>query len=100
MKKSIDIIAQRIFATFIGLAVFTFAIGTVLNNPAKADQVTATNATGKIMMHQNSFIHNGTFYYHILAWDTENGKSKTYSYKSSSGVFGPTTYQLPSSPVY
>jgi hypothetical protein len=100
MKKSIDIIAQRIFATLIGLAVFTFALGTVFNNPAKADHVTATNATGKIMMHQNSFVHGGNFYWHIAVWDTETGKSKLYNFNPSNSSLKLSSYQLPSSPLY
>jgi hypothetical protein len=69
-------------------------------NPAQADNPTITNEAGKIMIDQNSFVHNGTYYFHILAWDTETGKSKLYSYKQSSGTIGTTNYQLPSSPVY
>jgi hypothetical protein len=54
-------------------------IGTI--NPAKADNPTVVNSTGKIMMDQNSFVHDGKFYYHVLAWDSETGKSKLYWYQ-------------------
>lgn len=69
-------------------------------NPAQADNPTTINNTGKIMMDQNTLAYNGTYYYHILAWDTETGKSKIYLFKSASSSFAPTSYQLPSSPVY
>jgi hypothetical protein len=73
-------------------------IGTI--NPAKADNPGTINETGKIMMDQNSFIHNSNYYYHILVWDTETGKSKLYNYKASSGTISTTTYQLPGYPLY
>ena len=70
-------------------------IGTI--TPAKADNPMTINNAGKIMMDQNSFVFNGTFYYHILIWDTETGKSKIVQFKTSSGNFVSTNYQLPSS---
>ena len=80
---------------FLGMGVFIYSLA-----PAKADQVTATNATGKIMLHQNSFVHGGNFYYHILAWDTETGKSKIYNFSPSTSTLKVAPYQLPSSPLY
>jgi hypothetical protein len=73
-------------------------IGTI--NPAKADNPTVVNSTGKIMMDQNSFVHDGKFYYHVLAWDSETGKSKVYYFSKNEGVFKTLTTQLPSSPLY
>ena len=84
------------------LAVVLFGGGFFMStiNPVKADNPTTVNETGKIMMDQNSFVHEGAFYYHILVWDSESGKSKIYGFKKSSGLFGTTNYQLPSSPLY
>lgn len=100
MKKSIDVITQRMFGLAAIIFAVCFGIASITNNPAKADNPAITDATGKIMMQQNSFVFDGTFYYHILAWDTETGKSKIYIYKKSSGSLGTTSYQLPSSPLY
>lgn len=69
-------------------------------NPAKADNPTTINENGKIMMDQNSFTYEGKFYYHVIVWDTETGKSKIYAFKTASNTFGSTSYQLPSSPIY
>jgi hypothetical protein len=100
MKNSIDVIAQRIFASFLGLALFTFAIGTVMNNSAKADSPNTVNSTGKIMMSESGFLLNGKAMYHILVWDTETGKSKLYNFGTVTGKLTPTDYQLPTSPIY
>ena len=100
MKKSIDVIAQRILATFLGLALFTFAIGTVMNNSAKADSPNTVNNSGKIMMSEGGFELNGKAMYHILVWDTETGKSKLYNFGTATGKLTPTDYQLPTSPIY
>ena len=100
MKKSIDVIAQRILATFLGLALFTFAIGTVMNNSAKADSPNTVNSTGKIMMSESGFVLNNSPIYHILVWDTETGKSKLYNYDKSSNKISTPPYQLPTSPLY
>ncbi len=71
-------------------------IGTI--SPAKADNPTAINATGKIMMDQNSFIVDGDFNYQIIVWDTETGKSKIYSFADRK--WSNDIAQLPSSPIY
>ncbi len=73
-------------------------IGTI--NPAKADNPTVVNATGKIMMEQNSWIQDGGLFYYILVWDTETGKSKMYNFSKSQGAFKTSNTQLPSSPLY
>ena len=99
MKNSIDAIAQRILATFLGLALFTFAIGTVMNNSAKADSPNTVNSTGKIMMSESGFSHNGKSIYHVLAWDTETGKSKIYGFNGIDRMVV-AGYQIPSSPLY
>jgi hypothetical protein len=71
-------------------------IGTI--SPAKADNPTAINATGKIMMHQNSFVYNGHYYFQVLVWDTETGKSKFYDLENEKLVSA--NLSLPSSPLY
>jgi len=73
-------------------------VGTI--TPAKADNPTVINATGKIMMDQNTIVKDGKLYYHALVWDTETGKSKIYIFNNSTMSFDPTTYQLSSSPIY
>ena len=99
MKKSIDAIAQRILATFLGLALFTFAIGTVMNNSAKADSPNTVNNSGKIMMSESGFSHNGKSIYNVLVWDTETGKSKIYGFNGTDRMVV-AGYQIPSSPLY
>jgi len=69
-------------------------------NPAQADNPTVINATGKIMMDQNTIVKDGKFYWHILVWDTETGKSKMYIFYLEEKSFNPTSYQLPSTPIY
>ena len=100
MKKSIDAIAQRILASFIGLSLFTFAIGTVTNNSAKADSPNTVNNSGKIMMSESGFLLNGFPMYHVLVWDTETGKSKLYNYNRNTSKLTSSDYQLPTSPLY
>ena len=99
MKNSIDVIAQRIFASFFGLALFTFALGTIINNSAKADNPTTVNSTGKIMMSESGFSHNGKSIYNVLVWDTETGKSKIYGFNGIDRMVV-ASYQIPSSPLY
>jgi hypothetical protein len=99
MKNSIDVIAQRIFASFFGLALFTFALGTIINNSAKADNPTTVNSTGKIMMSESGFSHNGKSIYNVLVWDTETGKSKIYGFNGTDRMVV-AGYQIPSSPLY
>jgi hypothetical protein len=99
MKNSIDVIAQRIFASFLGLALFTFAIGTVMNNSAKADSPNTVNSTGKIMMSESGFSNSGKSIYNVLVWDTETGKSKIYGFNGIDRMVV-ASYQIPSSPLY
>ena len=99
MKNSIDVIAQRIFASFLGLALFTFAIGTVMNNSAKADSPNTVNNTGKIQMSATGFEINGKPVYNIVVWDSETGKSKIYTY-ANNGEMITATFKLPASPIY
>jgi len=100
MKKSIDVIAQRILATFLGLALFTFAIGTVMNNSAKADSPNTVNNSGKIQMSTAGFVLNNNPVYNVLVWDTETGKSKLYNFDRGTNKMVAPSYQLPSSPLY
>jgi len=73
-------------------------IGTI--NPTKADNPGTINETGKIMMHQESSQKDGKYYYNILVWDTETGKSKMYYLSQSEGAYKISGSQLPSSPLY
>jgi hypothetical protein len=100
MKKSIDVITQRMFGLAAIIFALCFGIATITNNSAKADNPGTINETGKIMMHQNSFVWNGEFYYHVTFWDTDSGKSKMYSFNRTKGEFYAVKYQLPSSPLY
>ena len=69
-------------------------------NPAKADNPSTVNSTGKYMMHQESSQKDGKSYYNILVWDTETGKSKMYYQSTSEGTYKVSSGQLPSSPLY
>jgi hypothetical protein len=84
----------------LSLGVFFFGLGFLVYSfsPAKADKVSINEGTGKIMMHQNSFVHNGSYYFQVLVWDTETGKSKFYN--MDNGNLVKTDYSLPSSPLY
>jgi hypothetical protein len=84
----------------LSLGVFFFGLGFLIYSfaPAKADKATISESTGKIMMHQNSFVHDGNYYYQILVWDTETGKSKIYDIDNGNLV--KAQFSLPSSPLY
>ena len=86
-------IALSLGVLFFGIGVFIYSI-----SPVQADNPTVTNSTGKYMMHQNSFVYNGKFYFHILVWDSETGKSKIFN--MDDGTLVRSDYQLPSSPLY
>ncbi len=68
--------------------------------PAKADNPTTENSTGKIMMDQMAYVRDGKTFYNILIWDTETGKSKMYYHSISEGTYKVSSGQLPSSPIY
>jgi hypothetical protein len=99
MKNSIDVIAQRIFASFFGLALFTFALGTIINNSAKADNPTTVNNSGKYQMSSVGFEINGKPVYNIIVWDSETGKSKIYTYANNGEIIA-ATFKLPAAPLY
>lgn len=82
------------------LAAIIFSCATLLYSlsPAKADNPNTISSTGKIMMHQNSFVYNGSYYFHVLVWDSETGKSKLYAFDK--GSFVRANNQLPTSPLY
>jgi hypothetical protein len=84
------------------LAVVLFGGGFFMSaiNPAKADNPTTVNNTGKIMMDQINVQRDGKSFYLILVWDTENGKSKMYYQNTSDGSYKTSSNQLPSSPLY
>lgn len=69
-------------------------------NPAKADNPTTENSTGKIMMEQIAWQRDGKSFFNILIWDTETGKSKLYYHSISEGTYKVSSVQLPSSPIY
>lgn len=69
-------------------------------NPVQADSPATTNATGKIMMSESGFVHNGTALYHVLVWDTETGRSKLYNFNANGAKMAKSPYQIPSSPLY
>ena len=100
MKKSIDVITQRMFGLAAIIFAVCFGISTITNNSVKADHPSTINETGKIMMDQNTIVHEGKIFYHILAWDTETGKSKLHYFFRDKSEFGAAKYQLPSSPLY
>jgi uncharacterized protein (DUF2147 family) len=69
-------------------------------NPAKADNPTTENSTGKIMMDQINVTKDGKSFYHTLVWDTETGKSKMYYLSFTESTWKVASNQLPSSPIY
>ena len=84
----------------LSLGVLLFGLGFFVSslNPAKADQNTNTTNAGKIMMHQNSFVHDGNYYFQVVVWDSETGKSKFYN--MDNGKLDVAEFSLPSSPLY
>ncbi len=66
-------------------------------SPAKAGNDISNNSSGKIMMDQNSFVYNNQYYYNVLVWDTETGRSKLYYTNSKEWILDT---QLPASPLY
>ena len=69
-------------------------------NPAKADNPSTINESGKVMMDQITWEREGKTFYNILIWDTETGKSKMYYQSPSEGTYKVSSGQLPSSPLY
>ena len=84
------------------LAVVLFGGGFFMStiNPAKADNPTTENSTGKIMMDQINVQKDGKSFYQIIVWDTESGKSKLYFLSFSENAWKVSSNQLPSSPIY
>jgi hypothetical protein len=84
------------------LAVVLFGGGFFMStiNPAKADNPSTINESGKVMMDQLSYERDGKTFYNILVWDTETGKSKMYYHSPSEGTYKVSSGQLPSSPLY
>ncbi len=66
-------------------------------SPAVANGDILSDSSGKIMMDQNSFVYNNQYYYNILVWDTETGRSKLYYTNTKEWVLDT---QLPVSPLY
>lgn len=100
MRKSIDVITQRILAIALLIFASGYFVSSFTGNAVKADGPSTVNTTGKIMMSESGFILNGNPMYHVLVWDTETGKSKLFFFKTGSTSLQTTSYQLPSSPLY
>jgi hypothetical protein len=90
--------SKAIMFLLIGAGIFMFGAASFFNNPVKADHEAQTSGIGKIMMHQNSFVYDGHYYYQILVWDSETGKSKIYDIDN--GNLEKANYSLPTSPLY
>jgi hypothetical protein len=69
-------------------------------NPAKADNPTTVNNSGKYQMSTVGFMFNSKPVYNVLVWDTETGKSKIYGFNSTTFKMVQEGYQLPASPLY
>jgi hypothetical protein len=93
---------QKCFGIALVSGTILFGSATLIStiNPAKADNPTTENNTGKIMMDQEYSQRDGKSYYNVLVWDTETGKSKMYYLSFSDGVYKTSGGQLPSSPLY
>jgi hypothetical protein len=100
MKKSIDVITQRMFGLAAIIFALCFGVASITNNSAKADNPGTINATGKIMMQQEAFQRDGKTFFNILVWDTESGKSKIYYLNFPDGTYKVSNGQLPSTPIY
>ncbi len=87
-------IALSLGVLFFGIGVFIYSI-----SPIQADNPTVTNSTGKVQMAMDGFVLNNKAAFHILVWDSETGKSKTYTFDGVS-KFISASYQLPSAPLY
>ena len=84
----------------IGIGIASFGIASITGNTVKADNPTITNNTGKIQMVVDGFALNGKSAFHIIVWDTETGKSKTYTHNPITNKFVSADYQLPTTPLY
>jgi hypothetical protein len=91
----------NLFKILAGLSMLTCSVAILIfalkYSPVNAAEKNIQTTGGKIMMHQNSFVYNNQFYYNILVWDSETGKSKLYYTNSKEWVLDT---QLPSSPLY
>jgi len=92
-------LSKSIMFILLGISALIFALGSIIHNPLKADMPNQTSSTGKIMMDQNSFVHNGNYFFHVLVWDTETGKSKQYVFNKETSKYMSTSYQLPVTPL-
>jgi hypothetical protein len=93
---------QKCFGIALVSGTILFGSATLIStiNPAKADNPTTLNETGKIMMDQISWQRDGKTFYNILVWNTETGKSNMYYQSISEGTYKVSSGQLPSSPLY
>ena len=98
-NKVITFSKAAMFLMF-GVAAIVFALGTLVNNPVKADSPTTVNNSGKYQMSTVGFLYNSKPVYNVLVWDTETGKSKIYGFNATSIKMNPETFQLPASPLY
>lgn len=90
---------KGIMFLLIGVGIASFGIASISNNSAKADSPNTVNNSGKIMMSESGFSHNGKSIYNVLVWDTETGKSKIYGFNGTDRMVV-AGYQIPSSPLY
>jgi hypothetical protein len=96
--KFVDL-CKGIMFLLIGIGIASFGIASITNNSAKADSPNTVNNTGKIQMSAAGFELNGKPIYNIVVFDTETGKSITYTYDGI-GNMVKAKFQIPSSPLY
>jgi hypothetical protein len=96
--KFVDL-CKGIMFLLIGIGIASFGIASISNNSAKADSPNTVNSTGKYQMSAAGFELNGKPVYNIVVFDTETGKSITYTFDGI-GNMVKAKFQIPSSPLY
>ncbi|WP_052593647.1 hypothetical protein [Aureispira sp. CCB-QB1] len=100
-----DKITQRICASLFGTAAIIFAFAFLIRSasPAQAnyEPKTTYGSTGKYMMQLSTTVEqNNEIFWHILAWDTETGRSKFYFGTAEDGTAAAAAaYNLPTNPL-
>jgi hypothetical protein len=90
---------KGIMFLLIGIGIASFGIASICNNSAKADSPNTVNNSGKYQMSAAGFELGGKPIYNTVVWDTETGKSVTYTFDGV-GNMVKAKFQLPSSPLY
>jgi hypothetical protein len=90
---------KGIMFLLIGVGIASFGIASISNNSAKADSPNTVNNSGKIQMSATGFELNDKPVYNIVVWDSETGKSITYTFDGL-GNMVKAKFQIPSSPLY